>query len=550
MWSRRVNGRRLWLQRLLPITLLVWAYLLVRLLNIEGWNAYFIDEILHMNRAQVVLKFTDLQVSATPGKFLLYYYLSLFQLPDHEPIWLARTAVSLFSVAGLAAAYGLGRQLFSHRAGMLSVVILAVWPLMVFHEKQVLSDPLAATTVTLVLWWSVVVAKRPTLRRATLLGVLVCLMLAAKVIAVPLLAAPFLAVLLFAPQSIQLRHRIIPQIKALWVQYWPQIRRAAIVILIVWVPIMIVYQIRFTFFPETTSPIVVDYIYAGLVEEYDQTTQDVIQANLEHLAEMFRIMWGLLLIIPTVIGTVYAMVRRPRAGGYLILSIALIWLPLIVLAARPNSRYYMVMAPVSIVLLAGGIMLLVDDLKRTWPGRAIAAIPVVSIIAWIALYALPFDLEMANNATSLTYTSKDTDGYFRRYTSYGIEDALETILAAPPLEPDQSVPTVFVVNAFCGSMPYLYPEGTPIAYRCPTRYDPKQTTRAQSLSQDLQKVLSEDGSVYMIHDRLSALDVNDLDIPGQIEPITTYQRPFDGHYVDLYRVIADDSVARVADGQD
>ncbi|PJF44805.1 MAG: hypothetical protein CUN55_02190 [Phototrophicales bacterium] len=431
---------------------------------------------------------------------------------------------------------------------MLAAVLIAVFPMMSFHERQVLSDPLAATTVTLVLWWSVVVAKRPTLQRATLLGVFVCVMLAAKVIAVPLLAMPFFAVLFFAPQHFKGHHTWLPQIKTLWRAYWPYIKRATTIILAVWVPIMLFYQIRFTFFPEDTSPIVVDYIYAGLVDEYDQTTWDVIQANIEHLQDMFNIYWGLLLLAPATIGGLYALIRRPRPSAYLLLSIVLIWMPLIIIAARPNSRYYMIVGAAWMVWVAGGVMRLVDDLRHSAIGRAIAAIPVLSLVAWVALYAIPFNLQLAEDATSMTLPQKDADGYFRRYTSYGIEDALEVVVNSPPLDEDQPVPTVFVVNAFCGSLPYLYPPNTPIAYHCPSRYDPKKISGTESISRDLRRILAEDGSVYLIHDRLSALNVNALDIPAKIERIQTFQRPFNGHYVDLYRVVVDESALRAEDG--
>lgn len=546
-----MNGRKLWVQRLLPITVLAWAYLLLRLLNIGGWNAYFIDEVFHMDRARIVLEFSNLQVSTTPGKFLLYYYLSIFQLPAHEPVWLARTAVALFSVIGLGAAYALGRQLFSHRAGLLAVVLLAVFPMMSFHERHVLSDPLAATTITIVLWWSIVVAKRPTRKRATMLAVVVSLMIASKLIAVPLVAAPFLAVGLFAPNTIQFRQKLWPQLRGLWVSYWPYIKHTARLLLIVWVPILVLYQIRFTFFPETTAPLVVDTIYAGLVNEYNRTTWDTVKANIDHLAEMFGIFWGLLLIVPTVFGTIYAVLRRPRAALFLLASIMLIWLPLFVIAAFPSSRYYMVMGPTWMVLVAGGVVALVDDLRRSTFGRLVAAIPVVSLVGWIALYALPYNLQMADNLLELELPQKEKDGYFRRYTSYGLRDGLAYILERPPLEADQDVPVVMVVNAFCRSTSYLFPEGTPIEYYCPESHIKRQLTRAASISIDLKELTAAKGAVYIIHDELSLMDINEVEVEGyRVEPIETYQRPFDGRFVYLYRVVPDGSIVGASNGED
>lgn len=503
-----------------------------------------------MNRAREAWKFTDLQTSTTPGKFLLYYYLALFGLPDHEPIWLARTGVVLFSVVGLGAAYALGRQLFSHRAGLLAVVLLAVFPMMAFHERQVLSDPLAATTITMVLWWSVVVAKRPTMPRATILAIFVTLMLAAKVIAVPLVLAPFIAVLIFSPQTLQLRERLWPQIKTLSITYWPYVRRNIIILLVFWTPFMSVYLFRMAFYTDETSPIVVDYIYAGVVDEYEQTTTDVINANVDHLQEMFSILWGLLLIIPTIIGTGYSLVRRPRAAGYILLMIALIWVPLIVLAARPNSRYYMVLGPAWMVLTAGGVMMLYDDLKQSSLGRAAAIVPILSLVGWVALYAIPFNLQMANNATELTYPEKEAAGYFSRYTTYGISDAIDEVTSEPPLDARQDAPVVYIINAFCGSMSYIWPADLSIDHRCPVNSEERGLQPHESFSVDITEILDEYGAFYIVHDSLSSFRTDWLTVPATLERIATYPRPFDGNPVYLYRVVPNDNVVGVGDGQD
>lgn len=106
----------------------------------------------------MVWSFSDIQISTTPSKFLLYYYIGLFDLPNNLPGWLARTPVALFALVGAASTYTFTRMLFSRAAALTAVIILAVFPFMIFHERMSLTDPLTASIVMLALWYSLVLS--------------------------------------------------------------------------------------------------------------------------------------------------------------------------------------------------------------------------------------------------------------------------------------------------------------------------------------------------------------------------------------------------------
>ncbi len=515
--------------RLLPLIVLLWGFLLLRVLNIGAWLAFFVDEMHHMDRARHVLEFSDLQTSTTPGKLLLYYYLAPFGLPANFPGWVGRAAVALFSLVGAAGTYALTRRLFaSHRAGLLAVVVLAVFPFMLFHERMVLSDPLAAVFVVLVAWWGVVVAQKPTLTRAAILGVLVVFMLLAKIVAGPLLVLPFMAVALLSPRPIQWRDNLMSQFTRLWQDYQPFILRAAFIILAVWIPIMAFYVGRGLLSPAETDPIVVDYIYAGVSPDYDDSTPQVVQRNLDHIGEMFATLWGLLLIVPTVAGGAYLLWRRPQVALYLLVGIALYWGVLAVVNARPNSRYFTLVGHLWVVLVAGGVWSLWRESSRAggvW--RVAGVLPLVSLTAWVALYGLPFALQMQQNATDLPLPAAEENGYFRNFTGYALTDAIYEVEAQPAISQGEDEPLAYLAVRRCDYVPYHIPSDTDVQFIC-------NRDANGAFTADILEAAARYGALYIIREDFPhfELDHNRLNLTL----LERFQRPRDGTWVEVYRV--------------
>lgn len=517
--------------RLLPLVALLWGFLLLRILNIGDWLAYFVDELHHMDRARRVLEFSDLQTSTTPGKLLLYYYLAPFGLTEHFPGFVGRSAVALFSLVGAAGTYALTKRLVdAHRAGLLAVVVLAVFPLMVFHERMVLSDPLTAAFVVVVAWWSLIVAQRPTLGRASVLGVLVVLMLLAKIVAGPLLALPFLAVGLLSPKAIRWRENLVQQVLDIWRGYRPFILRAATIILAAWLPIMAFYVVRGLTTPDDTDPIVVDYIYAGVVPEYDDSTPQVIQRNMAHLGEMFGTLWGAILIVLTVVAVLVLLRRRPQVAVYLLAGIAVYWVILAVLTARPNSRYYSLVGHLWVVLVAAGIWTLYrEGMVKGGVQRVFGVAAMALLVTWVALYGLPFALTAQHDPTDLPLPTAEENGYFANFTGYALTDAIYDVEARPAISHAHDQPLAYMAVRRCDYVPYHIPADTQIALLCNVDVD-------DLLTQDILAAAQTFGSLYLIREDLEHFTIDMALLRPGLTLLSTYQRPYDGVVVEVYRV--------------
>ena len=217
--------------------------------------------------------FSDIEVSTTPHKFLLYYWLGLFDLPLHLPGWLARTAVVIFSLLGAAGTYALGRHLLSQTVGLLSLFFLSLFPFMLFYDRLALADPLTSSLVVLVAWWSLIVARHPTRRYGVVLAMLITLMLAAKVLAGPIMLLPATAILLLGPKRLVWRRNILKQIPPILRYYRRPALTAIYIVGGIWALIFGFYAIRTDFGrTQDTSPIVHSYLYntAGYVKTIER----------------------------------------------------------------------------------------------------------------------------------------------------------------------------------------------------------------------------------------------------------------------------------------
>src|SRR5690606_6188136 len=101
-----------------------------------------------------------------------------------------------------------------------------------------------ASLAVLVAWWSVVVARQPSLKNANILALFYCLMMAAKILAFPLTIMPFVAVLMFAKEPFAINKAWRDELKRLWQVYRPAIVRVIVIVAIVWGGLIGFYQTR------------------------------------------------------------------------------------------------------------------------------------------------------------------------------------------------------------------------------------------------------------------------------------------------------------------
>lgn len=520
---------------LLPLIGLFWLFVYLRLYNIGGWIGYFIDEVQHMRRARIVLTFSDLQVSTTPGKFLLYYYLALFDLPLHQPAWLARTAVAIFSLLGVAGTFALGKILFSRRAGLIAVVIVIFFPFLAFHERMVLTDPIASVFAVLAAWWSVALVRRPTRQKATLLGVFLCLMLMAKILSVVLVAIPVLAVLLLKPEPFKFNVPLFRQAWEIWRTYRPFALRTAAVVGAVWSVILLFYLVRGILDPIDTGPIVDEYIYAGLAKDlgsdrtYAVSTLDVVELNLEHSIEVFRYLFGVGLTGLLVVAGIILAWRAPRKLFYFVVPVLLLWLAVSVTAARPNSRYFTLVGQIFAVLIAGGIVTVQGEIQRvvkTVPGKLLAYLPLLTLAVWLGNFGIPFTRDMLNDSTQLELPEYELQGYYRNRTGFALTPAMNRLIGSPPISEGADEPVIYGLIRTCEFIDYYVPD-KPYRIYC---HEPTIDFGNEEFNALLQRY----HRMYVIQEDAPLLDVDKRSFQGRMQWLATYERPHNGVKVRLY----------------
>jgi hypothetical protein len=127
------------------------------------------------------------------GKFLLFYYLGLFEADPTTALFVSRTAIALFSLISGSVVYLLARWLHCHISGLLALAIYVALPFTFFHERMALADPFAAGFGCLVAWRSLVFARHPRWRDGVILGGLLALSTMAKLTSGSLPILPVLA---------------------------------------------------------------------------------------------------------------------------------------------------------------------------------------------------------------------------------------------------------------------------------------------------------------------------------------------------------------------
>lgn len=542
--SRKVVGKGLQrFMRLLPIVLLLWVYLLVRWHEIAAHFPIFIDEIHHIRRARAVWAFNDLHTSTTPGKFLLYYWIGIFGLPEFPPLALVRMAAALLTIVGAAGAFALAKLLFKRTAGLLALVVVTFFPFILFYERMALTDSLAASLAVLVAWWSVVVARQPSLKNANILALFYCLMMAAKILAFPLTIMPFVAVLMFAKEPFAFNKAWRDELKRLWQVYRPAIVRVIVIVAIVWGGLIGFYQTRKILDPNTRA-LVDDYLYSGVSAHVTGTDagKSQLSINLGRVQEVFQYLWGDVLMALAVLATLILVWKRWRAALFLLSGILTLWAFVIIVAGQLNSRYLTLVAQLCVVVIVGGIVVLQDEIDRRLPHsplRWVAWLPSVVLLGWVVSFGVPFARTAMRDPVALALPDRDKSEYFRNYTGYALPEALAFVAESPPISSNETKPVVVSWARVCEFLPYHTPEAIrgDFVLICP----PEGQTETYLLRFDLLNgALQEYGAVYLLVEQFRTEDggviVDPAFIEGEVELLASFPRPHDGVLVEVYEV--------------
>ena len=104
----------------------------------------FVDEGIHLAWTRLYAANNNNFGWLADGRPLLIVTLAQLQMIGPGALWLGRASIAVFASLSVAACIAIGAALGSRRTGLLAGLIYALLPLAVFHERQVLADPLSA----------------------------------------------------------------------------------------------------------------------------------------------------------------------------------------------------------------------------------------------------------------------------------------------------------------------------------------------------------------------------------------------------------------------
>ncbi len=500
------NKKSLWLAVLW--LWLIWASRSYHILELP----IFVDESLHILRAQMVFDFNDATASILPGKLLLYYYLGFFDLQDVGGAWLARQAVVLLVPLTAALTVALTRHLTDRKSATDWVWRLyLVTPFLLFFERMALAD-------TFTMLWGLALAiavlrfvRRPSPRLAIITGLLLGLSVLAKLTALPWLALPLIGFWLWHKDK-----------------SWPKqqfILIYAIFGLCLILPLgYIVYQELGTV--DEKQEVITTTLYVS--EESSQIDQWI--NNLDQYQEATRLMFGLPLTFILLIAIYWQLRMNWRRAVYLLSISLLIWGFVILTSARPSTRYLVVGVPPLLILVAITLADWSAQRKQVKNYQFIYGLGVICVGVAI-VQGMFFMFSAWYRPTNLVLTERDTWEYYQNAASgYALDEAAQDL---PNLEPiqDGEIPVGGFVAA-CHTLRLYLPANSHVALSCPY-FKWREEFTDDTLSEWETKI-AENGAYYILADEAQPLDI--FQLPFNFEKLEIYERPHAGTRTILYFV--------------
>lgn len=494
-----------------------WLLLLFSLWIVWGIRAHhilalpvFVDESLHIMRAQVVYQFTDAVASFLPGKLLTYYYFGLFDLQNHNALWLARQAVALLAPLSAALCFALTYHFTrSYWAGIGVIWIYALNPLLMFFERMALSDPFVAVFSLGLIWASLLYAKHPSHLRAIAVGALLGLAMLAKLTALPLGAVPILA--LFYYRRWHWQRLVIPYMVTALFLLLPAF--------------YVVYQEVAQL--EDKQEVVTTTLFVPA----ERSRVEQIGFNLQTYGEAigaFSPPMVALWIVTVLVGIITTGIHGKNGNPslwYLLPILVLSWGFIILTSAFPSTRYLAITFALCLVMIG----LQANIIWRVNP--QFVKIYMGTFVVLVGISSLAFIQQAWANPSNLQLGDQDQWEYFTHSSSgYGLWNVAPDLLVLEPA--GQPVPLLSTVGS-CHSIRFYLPQGHPIKLYCPYFGfwgNPILLTRdewqpyANSLGYTY--LLTEDPQPSWLQNQESEL-------------LATYLRPHDGESVYLFKIDLD-----------
>jgi hypothetical protein len=510
---RESSQEPVWLshQTLLAVVGVMLVYLFLRIHNLLVFPP-FLDEVDHIKWARDLYDFHPF-TGAANGKLFGLWWMALFGLSGDGVLWVVRAATIVFGALGLATTFSLGRYFVSTRVGLMAAALYALSPILFFYDRLALVDPYVTTWGLIAMWFSVRFASRGQSRDAVLRGVALAAAILAKATGLMLAVIPALAVWL---QKLPWRIRI----RGVTLSYS--------VLAVIWVPFYVLLVSRgFRYFNTATTVVGTDEA-GGLVGRLVDNLRDTLTI------EQVYFSWPFLALV--VVGAVYYLLRRPRAGLFLLLTTAIPLVGLLSFANKLSPRYMLFHVPGLILLLATGVGLLAADVSRraTWLKTAI---PVGVVVVWGGLFALPFMMQYWRDPAGLSLPDLDRLEYITSDAAgFALEDTANYLLQRSH---ETSIPVVVVgLLANCGGLDLYIPQHSQVIVDCPyiTLDGSQQATIARSID-SLAANASVESPPFELWIALENSPFISLDgITAAVEPVTVFERPDNLTRITLYRV--------------
>ena len=481
------------------LLLLYWVSRMYHLLVLP----VFLDEASHITRAQWVWQDQPLYLLTT-GKVLAPYLMAVFW-PFQGGIFIGRFVVVLLGAVGIAACYGVGKQLHSRQAGLLAMAFWILCPQLMFYERMALVDTTISSMAMLALWFAIRAMRSGRTSTALWCGVTLALTVLAKLTGLVFLPIPIMAFVL-VPTKIRWTRRV----KLVALAY-------VICGLLLVAPFL---YVRGT----DEDPTGVKY---GLTSTDTNSLAQRLQSNTTKIFNAERVYFSDGMLVLMALSGIGALVLRPRAA---LMLLALAAAPLVAVVATAVSlwlRYASPAAPFMLLLTAVGLAALVERLRRWHFPPPVRLLPWLAVGVWGLAIAVPFQLTAYANPSQLPLPQSDQIEYILWVPSgYGIRAAVEYMNATIT-----TPQTVIVTAANCDGARMYVPYNSPLTLICPGI---DWGGHNGAIMQDIRDRANREGSLYVLSE--DATMVPESDLPRPFTMVKSFPRPASGYTVKLYQI--------------
>ena len=229
--------------------------------------------------------------------------------------------------------------------------------------------------------------------------------------------------------------------------------------------------------------------------------------------------------------------KRRNTAFYLLGGIGVLWIPLFVMAARPNSRYLTIVGHLWIILVAGAVYVmwqLIKEIPNSGKRLTFSA-SLVFLLIWSFGFGANFSQTLISASAEVGLPDAELNGYYRNFTGFALRDSLNYVANQPPISENTDEVVLVALARACDFLPYHIEDPTTLNLHieCLGRY---------TKYEDINRVFEKYGEVYAIWEQVDPPTriADPRWIQGRMVWLKTYERPHDGIAVEVYRIIPQD----------